>query len=80
MSDNGHIHPVFAWKIELLANHEAAIFRFKAVPIGTVDPDAMQPDDMPAMALAVDGMRRLRDELDGLLQYIEARGKEPGLQ
>ncbi|WP_460709336.1 hypothetical protein [Lysobacter terrae] len=80
MPHDDKVHPVFSWKIEVLDSHDAAIFHFRAVPLGTVDPDTMQPDNLPAMAFALDGMRRLRDELDGLIQYIEARGRETGLQ
>ena len=80
MSQDNKVHPVFAWNIEVLANYEAAIFRFKAVPIGTVDPETMQPDDMPAMAFALDGMRRLRDELEALIRHFDAHSKPTGLQ
>jgi hypothetical protein len=79
MDDNEVMHLAISWEIDVLGDDEAAAFTFLAIsPDG--DPESNDIYRLPAIAFDLPGLRRLREELDGLIRHMESGGKEPGLQ
>jgi hypothetical protein len=69
------IHPVATWEIDVLDSLDGAVITFHALRTDDPDEDSIETYPLASMGFEMDVLRRWREELDGLIRFMESGGK-----